>query len=151
MLRDLRILVVEDNYLLADEMCDYLTGLGIVPVGPACTLDDAIALAREMPLNGAVLDINLDGRLCTGVCEVLARRDIPFMFHTGYRNLGLVPLQFRSMPVVDKPFEPEQLKKVLTNLFAGRTVRHTGSARVSSAADPIVEVPGRVPRAAGGW
>jgi DNA-binding response OmpR family regulator len=151
MLRDVRILVVEDNYLLADEMYDYLAGLGIVPIGPAATLEDAIALAREMSLDSAVLDINLDGRLCTAVCEVLARRDIPVLFHTGYRNLGLVPLQFRSMPVVDKPFEPEQLKKVLTNLFAGRTLGRSGSPRASNAADPTIQAPGRVPRAAGGW
>src|ERR1700756_1869909 len=86
-----RILVVEDSYLLEEALCDFVADRGLQPVGPAGSLETALACAGEAALDGALLDINLDGCLCFQVCDLLDRRGIPFCFVTGYSHLALIP------------------------------------------------------------
>ena len=71
MLRGSRILVVEDNYLLAEVICEFVADCGMQPVGPATGLDHGLVYARVAPLDGAILDINLDGRLSFPICHAL--------------------------------------------------------------------------------
>ncbi|UYN95365.1 MAG: response regulator [Enhydrobacter sp.] len=118
--RKARILVVEDNGLLAEVIGDFVMECGFRVVGPATSLDSGLVLAREAALDAALLDINLGGRLSFPICGALAARRIPFAFLTGYTQLALVPAAFRSAPVVCKPFEPEEMKSVLEMLLAGR-------------------------------
>jgi DNA-binding response OmpR family regulator len=114
-----KILVVEDNYLLALVVCDFVTECGMEPIGPASGLDTGLVYARETPIDGAVLDINLDGRCSFPICEVLKERGIPFAFLTGISNLSMVPPEYRHVPLIAKPFEPLEMKRALEGMLNG--------------------------------
>ena len=120
MLTGSKILVVEDNYLLAQVICDFVAECGFEPIGPASGLDTGLVYAREASLEGAILDINLDGRFCFPICNVLVQRGIPFCFLTGYSHLSMIPQQFRGAPLVSKPFEPEEMRDVIEAMLSGQ-------------------------------
>lgn len=115
-----RLLVVEDNYLMAEVVCDFLRECGMEPVGPACDLDAGLALAWEQDVAGAVLDINLCGRPVFPICSVLAHRGLPFIFLSAYAPGMAVPGAYRSVPYVEKPFTDERLRKALEKLLSGQ-------------------------------
>lgn len=104
-LRGLRILVVEDNFLMAESVRDLLDECGCETVGPAPRLAVALALAGQEPLDGALLDINLAGEYCFPVARLLRERGVPFMFLTGYDDCSIVPVAFRDAPRLSKPFD----------------------------------------------
>ena len=114
-----KILIVEDNHLLAEVICDFVTECDMQPVGPATGLDRGLFYARVAPLDGAILDINLDGRLSFPICQVLQQRGIPFCFLTAYSDLSLVPKQFRGVPLVSKPFEPAEMLTAIETMLRG--------------------------------
>jgi DNA-binding response OmpR family regulator len=120
MLTGSKILVVEDNYLLAQVICDFVAECGFEPIGPASGLDTGLVYAREASLEGAILDINLDGRFCFPICHVLVQRGIPFCFLTGYSHLSMIPQQFRGAPLVSKPFEPDEMRNVIEAMLSGQ-------------------------------
>src|SRR5262245_35128848 len=99
-----RVLVCDDNLLIADVVADFLRECGLEPVGPVGRLESAMQMARERALDGAILDINLNGRPCFPVCAILSARGIPFIFLTGYPRAA-IPIEYRSAPLVIKPFE----------------------------------------------
>jgi len=103
-----RILVVEDHYLLADEIRRALRRHGAEVIGPAANLAAGLALARHEPIDGAVLDINLDGEQVFGIADELSRRGIPFVFATGYEGWSL-PAAYQSMKRIEKPFDIAEL------------------------------------------
>jgi DNA-binding response OmpR family regulator len=115
-----KILVVEDNYLLAEVVSEFVIECGMVPVGPASGLEAGLMYAREAALDAAILDINLDNRLCFPICDLLAERGIPFAFLTGYSHLSMIPLRFRTAPLVSKPFDPDELRGVIEGMLIGR-------------------------------
>src|SRR4029450_11984617 len=86
-----RGLVTDDNLLMADVVAEFLGECGLEPVGPVGRLESAMQMARERALDGAILDINLNGRPCFPVCAILSARRIPFMFLTGYPRAGMSP------------------------------------------------------------
>jgi DNA-binding response OmpR family regulator len=104
---------------MADVVCDFLRECGIQPVGPASRLQDALRLAWESPLDGALLDINLSGAPIFDVCSILSRRGIPFIFLTGYGDVAtsIIPLEYRVAPLITKPFEPEEMKEALATML----------------------------------
>lgn len=106
----LRLLIVEDATLLALELEAGLVEAGAVIVGTAGDVDEALALA-EAPLDAAVLDVNLGGRLVTPVAERLAARGIPFVFATGYGERG-APGGF-DVPIVRKPYNIHQIVRAV--------------------------------------
>lgn len=108
-----RILVAEDEFLIADDICTELREMGATVVGPAPGLEDAIRMASEDVLDGALLDINLNNRMSLSVADVLAQRDIPFVFATGYDS-SLLDGRFPNVPVFTKPFE---IARVAAALF----------------------------------
>jgi DNA-binding response OmpR family regulator len=114
-----RVLVCEDNFLMAEVVCDFLRECALEPIGPAAGLESAINLARECALDGALLDINLNGRLCFPVCTILSTRHVPFVFLTGYSELSrsLIPLEFRGARLLSKPFEPYDMKDALAEML----------------------------------
>src|SRR5690242_11469654 len=91
----LRILVVEDNFLAAEVVRDTLEGFGCQVVGPVGRLEDGLRLASAETLDGAVLDINLNGDRCFPIARALLERGVPFMFLTGYDDAGLIPPELR--------------------------------------------------------
>jgi CheY-like chemotaxis protein len=118
-----RILLVEDMLLAALELDDLLRSAGIETVGPAARLEQALALAERERLDGAVLDINLDGQMVFPVAEVLRRRGVPFVFLTGYDNAVALSRDFRSERRLIKPVRLEELKITLADALARAPAR----------------------------
>ena len=73
-------------------------------------------MARERALDGAILDINLNGQPCFPVCGVLSARRIPFIFLTGYPHAA-IPIEYRGAPLMGKPFEPDEMKEALADML----------------------------------
>lgn len=104
-LRDRRILVVEDEYMLADDLRAELDEAGAVVVGPAGTVEDAMALIGSgEPIDGAVLDVNLRGEPVFPAADLLAERGVPFLFTTGY-DQSAIPERFERVPRCEKPID----------------------------------------------
>jgi diguanylate cyclase len=120
-----RILLVEDMWLAALELEKLLRRAGIEPVGPAARLQEALALAERERLDGAVLDINLDGEMVLPVAEVLRRRSVPFVFLTGYGDGAALPREFRSERRLIKPVQLEELKVALADALTRAPARGT--------------------------
>ena len=111
-LRGRRVLVVEDECLVALEIETMLQGLGVEVIGPLAGLEQAIAVAREEALDLAVLDVNVGGRVVTPVADVLAARAIPFVFCTGY-DAASVPARYAGAPTWMKPCQVRELSGAL--------------------------------------
>jgi CheY-like chemotaxis protein len=114
--RRLRILIVEDEMLVAMNIEDMLLDLGHEVAGLAGRLEPALALAQEANFDAAMLDVNLAGQPSFPVAEVLHERGIPFLFATGYGIKGIEE-EYRSFPVLQKPFRAGDLAKVLQQMF----------------------------------
>lgn len=97
-----RLLVVDDEPLVAMLVEDLLGAAGADIVGPAATLAAGLELAGAAGLHGAVLDVNLDGVMVYPVAEALTRAGVPFVFLTGYGRLG-VDAAFEGVTVLHKP------------------------------------------------
>ncbi len=85
-LRDQRVLVVEDEAVVAMELARVLTAAGAQVVGPAGTIEEAMDLLDGGRIDRALLDVNLGGRLVTPLAKALTRRHIPFVYLTGYQE-----------------------------------------------------------------
>ena len=88
-LHDRRILVVEDEYLIAMSLADALESAGSVVVGPASSVEQAIQKIESESIDAAVVDVNLGGVLAYGVADMLIARKIPFVFTSGYEDIAL--------------------------------------------------------------
>ncbi|MEZ6016689.1 MAG: response regulator [Planctomycetota bacterium] len=117
-LSDRRILVVEDNFVLAESMRFALEEFGCTVVGPAPTSERALQLLAREAVDGAVLDIDLQGKSSAPVAEELTRRQTPFVFLTGYESAALLPEKFHSWTRLSKPVDPEELARVLAHEIA---------------------------------
>lgn len=112
-----RVLVVEDEALVAMLVEDALLDAGAVVIGPVATVVEALALLeRELP-DVAVLDLNLAGETSTPVADALASRGVPFVVATGYGADGLPP-GHAEVPVLAKPYDPDDLTSALGRLCA---------------------------------
>lgn len=104
-----RILVVEDEYFIAYDICELLSECGAEIVGPASRLEQAVALARDTEgLDCAVLDMNLFGESAVEIARTLRDRRIGFVFLTGY-DVGGISEEFSDAPRLVKPFDKEGL------------------------------------------
>ncbi len=108
-LADRRILVVEDDMLIALLIEQVLQELGCIVVGPLGKLDAALRLASSEALDAAVLDVNIRGGLVYPVAEQLRTRGIPFVLASGYGDWAL-PAAFRTQPRLTKPFTPNEIE-----------------------------------------
>ena len=112
-----RVLVVEDEFYIADEMALALQKLGAEVVGPVQTKDRALALlASEERIDAAVLDINLKGQAVYPVADALMERGVPFVFATGYDRAS-VPPEYQRVPLWPKPFDPKALAQALPSVM----------------------------------
>jgi len=108
-----RVLVVEDEMMIAMLVGDMLEDLGCFVVGPAHALDAALALARtESALDAALLDVNLAGQPVFEVADALRAIGVPAIFSTGYGEAGLRDID-HGAPVLQKPFLAGDLKRAL--------------------------------------
>jgi CheY-like chemotaxis protein len=120
LLEGLKILVVEDNLLLAEVTKILLEDSGCRVVGPAGWLQRGLELAQGEPLDGAVLDINLHGEMSFAIAGVLQARGVPFIFVTGYEDRSIVPMAYRSAPRLDKPVPDEHLIEAMAAAFTAK-------------------------------
>ena len=120
-LEGLRILIAEDNLFAAMELEQTLVTLGCEPVGPVGRLDQAMSLALEEDLDGALLDVDLQGQLVFAVAEELERRRIPMIFASGYGTDDVFPAAFVHHPRLSKPFGEEDVRRALAAMVAGRS------------------------------
>lgn len=120
LLEGLKVLVVEDNLLLAEVTKILLEDSGCRVVGPAGWLQRGLELAQDETLDGAVLDINLHGEMSFAIAEVLHARGVPFIFVTGYEDRSIVPMAYRSAPRLDKPVADERLIEVMVEAFTAK-------------------------------
>jgi CheY-like chemotaxis protein len=106
-----RVLVLEDEVLLAIEAAETLEDLGAVVVGPVHRIDDALGLVAGEALDAALLDVNIGGRSSREVAERLRARGVPIVFATGYgARADVLP----GCPVLDKPYSRSQVAAALT-------------------------------------
>lgn len=124
-LSGLRLLVVEDEAMVAMLIEDMLCDLGCVVSGVAGTLSRGMALAKDesFAIDGAILDINLGGEKVYPVAEALSARRVPFIFSTGYGGAG-VDKAFAHIPILAKPYDQQTLEQKLISVL--------GPARPSS-------------------
>jgi CheY-like chemotaxis protein len=111
-----RILVVEDNFLAAEVVRDMLESSGCKVIGPVGRVADGLRLAEQEELDGAVLDINLNGDWCFPIAQALRQRGIPFIFLTGYDDAA-IPTELRPVRRLGKPIVGQQLIDVLTEVI----------------------------------
>lgn len=113
-LSGLRLLVVEDEAMVAMMLEDMLADLGCVVAGSAGDISRGLAFAADdaLALDAAVLDINLGGEKVFPVAERLVTRGVPFIFATGYGRDGLLGA-FSHTPVLSKPFDHRALEAAL--------------------------------------
>ena len=107
-----RVLVVEDESLVAMFLEDVLGDLGHQMLGPYSRVDAALTAAQAEDFDIAILDVNVNGQAIFPVAEAIAARGIPFIFSTGYGQKSL-PEEYRSRPTLDKPFLPGDVEAVL--------------------------------------
>ena len=132
-----RVLVVEDNGLIAAKLAQVLRRGGYAVVGPAATLAAALdLLSQNAALAAALLDIDLRGEPVYPLTEALEARGVPFLYLTGYEPLA-IPETWRGAPRIEKPFEATTLLGALARLLAGAPL--PSDAPVSSPA-PLSEL-----------
>jgi CheY-like chemotaxis protein len=108
-----RILVVEDEWLVALALEAMLLSWGCAVVGPVPRIDEAMVVARAEALDGAVLDVNLRGELAFPVAEMLQARGVPIVLCSGYAALAVVPDAFATVRQVSKPYDEITLRRAL--------------------------------------
>lgn len=110
--RKRRVLVVEDDQVIASSLTADLKEFGFVVIGPAHSLADASALASTVALDCALIDIALGVETALPVAQILADRRIPFVFMTG-QSEGT----FHEVPTLLKPFTFKELRHALQQLL----------------------------------
>ena len=115
-----RILVLEDEWLIADYLVDVLISEGYEVVGPASCVVEALSLIKQAGIDAAILDVSLRGERSFPVAAELRRIAIPFAFMTGYLETDL-PVEFHSEPVLTKPTRPAALVSCLSSMLSVRS------------------------------
>jgi DNA-binding response OmpR family regulator len=114
-----RILLVEDEAMLAFELQCVLEDAGAQVIGPALSLAEATAILASAPeLEGAVLDVNLSGHSVFPVAQELAGAGVPILFNTGHADRAELTAAFPHAEVLFKPTRPESLVERLAALIA---------------------------------
>jgi len=110
-IQGLKVLVVEDEALIAMALAGMLTDSGCAVAGPATSLKKGMQLIEEETVDGAVLDVNLRGEMVFPLADALAERSIPFVYVTGYGNL--LRACNHGRPVLQKPYDNQQLLRII--------------------------------------
>jgi DNA-binding LytR/AlgR family response regulator len=114
-----RVLVVEDEYFLADDIVQALTALGARIVGPYGDLDEATHVVDgDVAIDAAVVDINLRNEMVFPLARVLRSRRVPLVFTTGYDKTSIEP-EFQDVRLWDKPLDIRAMARELTRMIEG--------------------------------
>jgi DNA-binding NtrC family response regulator len=119
-LTDRRILVIEDEYFLADDIGKALRALGAEIAGPVGEIADAARILQNGgALDAAVLDVNIRSERIFPIARELRARQVPFVFTTGYDKVSIEP-EFRDVPLWEKPFDIAAMAQSLARLLSDR-------------------------------
>ena len=115
--RGLRVLVAEDDLLIAELIGNILVSLGCTVIGPVDDLDEALQAIRTNDIDGALLDVQLGEATIYPALDELAQQGIPFILVTGHGNLGGSPAHLNNAPLLTKPFKLNQLENMMSSTF----------------------------------
>jgi CheY-like chemotaxis protein len=115
----LRVLLVEDEIMIALLLEEMLAALDFEVVGPVARLDRAVEMAQRQALDVALLDVNLNGKEIYPIAEALAAREVPFVFVTGYGR-GTPPAPYCDRPTLRKPFRRDDLRELLAEVCSAK-------------------------------
>lgn len=122
----LKILVVEDEGLIALNLELMLRRFGCEIVGPISEIDDIVCTARKHNPDGAFLDVNLRGRKVFDVLPEMMGLGVPCVLSSGYDDPMLFPAAFRDMPRIAKPFDETALRRACAEFGALAAARQGG-------------------------
>ncbi|TCT07549.1 response regulator [Aquabacter spiritensis] len=114
-----RILIVEDEWLVALGLEDNLRSLGCVVIGPVASLGEAMDIAEATEADAAILDVNLRGEYVYPAAEILADRGIPLIFCSGFVGTMPLPERFSESARVPKPYTSRAIAQTLAATLAG--------------------------------
>ncbi len=115
-----RVLIVEDEYYIADDARAALADAGVEVLGPVATVAQARAqIEAGTKIDAVLLDLNLQGEMAFEVADALQSRGLPFAFVTGYDRAAL-PERFVDTMSVQKPVSPEKLVRVFETLATSK-------------------------------
>jgi DNA-binding NtrC family response regulator len=118
-----RILLAEDEGLIALELERILENFGCNVVGPLASVHAVLERAQRGGLDGAVLDVNLRGQRIFEVLQELQELGLRFIITSGYADETLFPARFRAMPRIAKPFDERELRRICEKVFANPATR----------------------------
>ena len=110
-----KVLIVEDQYLIADDMRQAIEALGGAVIGPASTVEKAMEMLAGGDVDLALLDLNIAGDPVYRVAEALAAKGTPFIFATGYGE-SATPAQFARAPHLEKPVTLQAISDCVARL-----------------------------------
>lgn len=124
-----RILVVEDEYFLADDIGNALRALGAEIAGPVGHIEDAVEMLYDGGvLDAAVLDVNIRAKPIFPIARELRARQVPFVFTTGYDRISIEP-EFQDVPLWEKPIDIVAMAQDLASLVGDQPARPQRSSR----------------------
>jgi two-component SAPR family response regulator len=118
-----RVLVVEDDFLVSLLLADILAAAGCVVLGPVPRLADAVHAATKEQCDVAVLDINLAGEWVFPAAAILSERNVPLIFVTGHGS-DAIPQEYAGKPRIAKPFSAGQLSRAISRAVGRGGERH---------------------------
>ena len=119
-LAGLRLLVVEDDYMIAEDISMQLEDFGCDVAGPVGTIEEALGMLKRGGLDGALLDANLNGESSAPIAVALNDASIPFVVATGYGSRELSDGALDAAPRIIKPFGKLQLGTAMVAAFTGK-------------------------------
>ena len=120
-LRGRRLLIVEDEYLLAQDLTEYFQQLGVEVIGPVGSVSEALKLLNLIEVHGAILDINLRGERVYPVADALRQKHVPFVFASGYGG-ETEPAAYADVPRCIKPVDFSVLAKAVSEHIQGKAM-----------------------------
>jgi CheY-like chemotaxis protein len=114
-----RVLIVEDDFLIAASLSNLLEEHGCIVSGPVFTVKEAVEVMDREAVDGAILDYKVQDGLALAVAERLRQQGIPFVFVTGYQREHL-PAELRTAPYLAKPVLPDVLIEVIARVWPSR-------------------------------
>lgn len=117
-LAGLKVLLVEDQFIIAMDAETILLGCGVRSVDTVASVEDAMRVLKATTPDICVLDVNLGASTSLAVAEQLAERKIPFVFATGYADSTMIPKTLAHVPTVRKPYDAEQLTAAMMKSLA---------------------------------
>ena len=116
-LAGLTIMVVEDDFLAALELKRLVEDRAGTVAGPVGRLEQAQKLAKDARLDGAIMDVKLDGSVSLPLADHLIARGVPVILVTGY-DISTLPARFADTPRLPKPFSEVNFDEMVTQVFA---------------------------------